>query len=181
MDKKEIGWYIDRDVSVEIIKQVEKLWNISFPRQYIDIVSKHDGSSPGVLLSDGSCKYGSIKINGWHGKNTGFRFLKYSNSEEINKTRVVATYKTFKECLPEQDKIFPFADDGAGNLFFFDYRRNPAEPTIAFLDHERAVTVEDLADEDLDKKPLGEWLNNNLYPVCNSFSELLDLINPIEE
>lgn len=28
------------------------------------------------------------------------------------------------ECLPEPNRIFLFAIDGAGNIFFFDYRKN---------------------------------------------------------
>ena len=32
--------------------------------------------------------------------------------------------------------LFPFADDTGGNLWAFDYRANPANPAIVFIDHE---------------------------------------------
>ncbi|MFD1950403.1 SMI1/KNR4 family protein [Sphingomonas arantia] len=32
--------------------------------------------------------------------------------------------------------LLPFADDTGGNLFAFDYRADPAAPSIVFIDHE---------------------------------------------
>ena len=32
--------------------------------------------------------------------------------------------------------LLPFADDTGGNLWAFDYRADPASPSIAFIDHE---------------------------------------------
>ena len=32
--------------------------------------------------------------------------------------------------------LLPFADDTGGNLWAFDYRNDPASPSIAFIDHE---------------------------------------------
>jgi hypothetical protein len=173
---REIKWHIDRTVSVEKIRELEGLWNVRFPEAYVNIVTKHDGAQPGVINDNNVWKEGIIQIPRWHGKYAGFGFLGYTNADTVERTRVFKAYKVFKDCLPIPEKIFPFAADGGGNLFFFDYRQSDNEPAIVFLDHGEAITEEDIPEEDLAKKPLIEWLNDNLYLVCNSFSELLDLI-----
>ena len=108
----------------------------------------------------------------------GLRLISLQNAKSFGEPRVMMTYKAFRERLPIPQKFFPFADDGGGNIYFFDYRKSANEPAIVFLDHERAVSKEDLIEEDLEEKPLNEWLNENLYYVCDSFSKLLDMIYP---
>ncbi|ARU61424.1 hypothetical protein CBW65_10725 [Tumebacillus avium] len=55
------------------------------------------------------------------------------------------------------DHVYPFADDPGGNLLCFDYRRDKDNPTIVYWDHEVAFL-------DAEK---------GLYPVCDTFTELL--------
>jgi hypothetical protein len=173
-----IRWSADKEFSEDVIKILENYWKIKFPKEYIDIVTKHDGSQPDVMCSNKEWKRGFITIQKCHDEKTGFAFLRYTNAESIEQASIFIAYKAFKDCLPDPEKIFPFADDGGGNIYFFDYRKNSCEPAIVFLDHEQAITEEDLPEEDLKKKPLYEWLDSNLYHVCNSFSELLDMIHP---
>ncbi|GFZ32150.1 hypothetical protein CSC2_26760 [Clostridium zeae] len=49
-----------------------------------------------------------------------------------------------------------------------------------FLDHERAITEEDLTDEELEEKSLVEWLEDNFYYVSSSFDELINSVHPLE-
>lgn len=175
--KKEVKWDIDIQIPDKILRDIEKCWNIKFPDQYVNAVTYHDGAKIKVKADDGDWKEGVIPIPKWHGKYAVVSLLKLANVDTIEKTRVFITYNAFRECLPEPDKIFPFAIDGAGNVFFFDYRKNGSEPAIVFLDHQKAVAEEDLADEDLERKTLLEWLNGNLFHVCNLFDELFDLVS----
>jgi hypothetical protein len=84
------------------------------------------------------------------------------------------------ETVPEPDKIFPFANDGGGNVLYFDYRNNESNPSIVFQFHERAISKNDLNDSDLEERPLKEWLNDSLYPIADSFEQLIDMLYPAE-
>ena len=122
-------------------------------------------------------KYGIVNILKWHGRSTEFGLSSfYVSSKYSTKQEIIDTYGAFKERLPEPNKIFPFAQSGGGDILLFDYRKNPDEPAIVFMDHEEAFTEEDITQAELKEKPVKEWLEMNLYPVCNSFSELLDLL-----
>ena len=72
--------------------------------------------------------------------------------------------------------MFPFAENGGGDILFFDYRKNEKEPSIVLLDHENCVVEEYVCEDDLLEKPLSEWQDESLYFVANSFSEFLDKI-----
>lgn len=178
--KKELKFNRDTNISDKIVSELENIWNIRFPDKYLQITAQHDGSKIKILGDNGEWKEGIISIPGWRGKYAVVEFLGYANAVAVTSTGVFIAYNAYKECLPEPNRILPFAIDGGGNLFFFDYRKNAKEPAIVFLDHERAITEEDLSAEDLEKKPLKEWQESNLYPVCNSFSEFLDLISTVD-
>ncbi|TKH92905.1 SMI1/KNR4 family protein, partial [Bacillus cereus] len=49
------------------------------------------------------------------------------------------------------------------NLLCFDYRNNPEAPTVVFWDHEE------------------EEMEEAIYPVCSSFTELLDSLRDFED
>lgn len=72
---------------------------------------------------------------------------------------IVKVYGWIKDRLV--DGVYPFADDPFGNHICFDYRTSN-EPTIVFWDHE-------LVFEEPEK---------GLFPICNSFSELLAGLYP---
>ncbi|KXY46992.1 MULTISPECIES: SMI1/KNR4 family protein [Bacillus] len=77
------------------------------------------------------------------------------------KYSILETYNSTKDRLP--DKIYPFARDPFGNLLCFDYRNNTDSPIIVFWDHE---------EEDIEEA---------IYPVCSTFSELLASLRDFEE
>lgn len=62
------------------------------------------------------------------------------------------------------DEIIPFARDPFGNLLCFDYRNND-QPTVVFWEHEKAFN---------NKK-------NAISFICNTFSELLNMLHESEE
>lgn len=178
--EKEVKFNRDTNISDKIVRELENAWNIKFPDNYIKVIKHHDGAKIEAKDYKGEWKEAIIRIPGWREKYAIVEFFGYANASEITSTGVFIAYNGYKECLPEPNKIFPFAVDGAGNLFFFDYRKNENTPEIVFLDHERAVSEDDLTDEDLEEKTLNELLNHNLYYVCDSFDELLRMVEPIE-
>lgn len=171
-----IKWDIDRDIDINNIYEIESLWKIKLPKNYVNIVIHHDGGNPLVKGANNDWQYGSVDIPRWPGKTIGFGFISYRKSKYSGKPEILDTYDAYKNSLPEPEKIFPFAETGGGDIFLFDYRKNSNEPSIVFLDHARAFTVDDLTEEELRSRAAKEWLEQNLYPVCDSFSELLDLI-----
>ncbi|MDS0527706.1 hypothetical protein NNC19_18615 [Clostridium sp. SHJSY1] len=46
-------------------------------------------------------------------------FLEYTDEDYVEETDIFTTYDCFEECLPESNKIFPFATNGGGDIFFF--------------------------------------------------------------
>lgn len=67
-----------------------------------------------------------------------FVLLLVSSSERLEKADAsysIAT--TASQIMPRYPSgLLPFADDTGGNLWAFDYRTNPANPSIVFIDHE---------------------------------------------
>ncbi|PEZ09203.1 1,3-beta-glucan synthase regulator [Bacillus sp. AFS018417] len=73
---------------------------------------------------------------------------------------ILQRYENIKDRLV--DKVYPFARDPFGNFLCFDYRNNPQSPTVIFWDHE-------------------EEMEEAIYPVCSSFTELLDSLYEFED
>ncbi|MGY1462023.1 SMI1/KNR4 family protein [Bacillus toyonensis] len=74
---------------------------------------------------------------------------------------IIKVYEDIKDQLP--DNIYPFGKDSFGNHLCFDYRSNPVSPTIVFWDHEE------------------DEIENAIYPVCSTFTELLDSLRDFED
>ena len=176
MTTKEIRWRSGQEINEIIVRQLEEIWKVKFPIQYVDIVLANNGSRPQVKDVNGKWKEGLIDIPVWGP--TPFMFLSFLNPTGFSRSEMVMTQESCKICFPEPDKIFPFADDGMGNTLCFDYRNNENEPSIVFLYHERAYSEEDFAEEDLRKESLYQLLNKNLYRVCSSFSEFICMLYP---
>ncbi|HDR4736958.1 TPA: SMI1/KNR4 family protein [Bacillus cereus] len=78
-----------------------------------------------------------------------------------DKYSIVQRYENIKEWLV--DRVYPFASDSFGNFLCFDYRNTLDSPTIVFWDHE---------EEDIEKA---------IYPVCSTFTELLNSLRDFED
>lgn len=78
-----------------------------------------------------------------------------------SKHSILQVYEDVKDRLI--NKIYPFARDPFGNLLCFDYRNDPQSPTVVFWDHEE------------------EEVEEAIFPVCSSFTELLDSLYEFED
>ncbi|MDA1649034.1 MULTISPECIES: SMI1/KNR4 family protein [unclassified Bacillus cereus group] len=78
-----------------------------------------------------------------------------------DKYSIVQNYKSVKDRLVA--KVYPFARDPFGNLLCFDYRNSTESPTVVFWDHEE------------------ENIEEAIYPVCSTFTELLASLRDFEE
>ncbi|MDG0891825.1 SMI1/KNR4 family protein [Bacillus paranthracis] len=74
---------------------------------------------------------------------------------------IVQNYNSVKDRLVA--KVYPFARDPFGNLLCFDYRNNTDSPTIVFWDHEE------------------ENIEEAIFPVCSTFTELLASLRDFED
>ena len=78
-----------------------------------------------------------------------------------DKYSIVQNYNSVKDRLVA--KVYPFARDPFGNLLCFDYRNSTESPTVVFWDHEE------------------ENIEEAIYPVCSTFTELLASLRDFEE
>ncbi|MBU5316210.1 SMI1/KNR4 family protein [Clostridium bornimense] len=176
--EKKVLWNWDEELSNEKIIELEKLWNIKFPKEYVEIIKAHHGASVRMEIDGVLYIHCGIDIPKWHGGRAGVRLADYEGCDGIETWEIVHSYEAFKECLPEPEKIFPFADDGGGNHYFFDYRDNDTEPSIVFLDHGESIIEDELDEDELEERTVAEWQDLTLYKVADSFSEFLDKITP---
>ncbi len=82
--------------------------------------------------------------------------------DEDDISNIIQTYKDVEDRLLEN--VIPFAEDPFGNLICFDYRKNDV-PSIVFWDHEIAFSDKAKA----------------IAFICDSFSDLLDMLHESEE
>ncbi|MEI4800390.1 SMI1/KNR4 family protein [Bacillus sp. FJAT-51639] len=74
---------------------------------------------------------------------------------------IIQRYENIKDRLV--DKVYPFGRDSFGNFLCFDYRNDLQSPTVVFWEHE---------EEEMEKA---------VYPVCSSFTELLDSLRDYDD
>ncbi len=172
---KDIIWTHGRKTSKEKICELEELWNVKLPAAYVSVILENDGAHGDMVNKEGELK--PVAINCEKIGEIGFVLLKTDNNKGIMHSRIVFVWKAFMETLPEPNKIFPFAESG-GNMIYFDYRKSAENPSILYQDHERAISKDDLADYQLEERPLGEWLNESLVPIADSFEDLMDRFYP---
>ena len=178
---RKVVWSWGEKLSYERIKAVENLWNIKFPKEYVEIIKEYNGATAKLEVNGVKYKYCGIDIPEWRGGRSGVYLLEYNGYGGVDTWSIVQSYEAFKECLPEPEKIFPFADDGGGNIFFFDYRNSDTEPSIVFLDHEESIIEDELDEDELEERTVAEWQDLTLYKLADSFLEFLDKITPDED
>ena len=175
--RKDLGWSKDSEISLERIKKLENRWKIKFPQDYVEIVQYNDEAQAEVINEKGEKVNSGIDIPGWNGRRTNIALLSFKDGYDGFETcSMIDAYNAFLDCIPDPKKMFPFAQNGGGDILFFDYRKNEKEPSIVLLDHENCVVEEYVCEDDLLEKPLSEWQDESLYFVANSFSEFLDKI-----
>lgn len=85
-------------------------------------------------------------------------------------------YSTLSEALPP--RVFPFAINGAGDKFLFDYREDENIPKIVYQNHEDVILESEITEEELEEKSLNDWQSETLDFVCESFEVFLSVISP---
>lgn len=110
-----------------------------------------------------------IKNNGGYPKPNRFNlngneevFNNFLSFDEEDSSNIINAYNDVKDRLIE--KVIPFAEDPFGNLLCFDYR-NSEQPIIVFWEHEKAFNNKE----------------NAISFICNTFSELLNMLHESEE
>ncbi|EJR75885.1 SMI1/KNR4 family protein [Bacillus cereus] len=88
-------------------------------------------------------------------------FSKLLTFDLESRNSIIQVYEDIKDRLV--DKVYPFGKDSFGNHLCFDYRNNSQSPTIVFWEHE---------EEEIEKA---------IYPVCSSFTELLNSLRDYED
>lgn len=103
------------------IARVEEAWCIRFPKEYIEIALTGHGGHPSADV---------LEVEGW-----GRRlFGELDNFVPESQSHIVHAWAAYFNRLPS--RVFPFADDGGGNPFAFDYRKGPENPAIFYFHHE---------------------------------------------
>lgn len=166
-------WVYGKEISSDEVRAVEKELNVSYPREFFEIVKMHDGGEIEFELQEEETIEGVVDIEGWGEES--FRLLKHGKVH----VEIMSNFKRTRDALP--NLFIPFADDGGGNYFVFDFSEDRSNPKIYFQFHEEVVLIEDLVEDDLKDKTLEELQKEELYFVANSFNEFLEKVRPVED
>ena len=131
-------WLNYKDSSIDIIESVEHRLQIALPGDYKQFVLKYDGGypNPNHFTVDGN-----VEI--------------FNNLLSLDENETDNIYEILEDLQDRiGDQLFPFAEDGFGNLLCFDYS---ADKTIVFWDHEK--NYDDFKETTF---------------VCSSFSSLIE-------
>ncbi|MFS8213066.1 MULTISPECIES: SMI1/KNR4 family protein [Paenibacillus] len=172
----ELKWSDNINLDESKLRGLEERWNIRFPKEYVEIVLNHDGSVPYIIDQNGEEITGVVKVPGkltW-----SIQLLSLIEKEVLGEviSPIELAYDTLSEALPKN--IFPFAINGSGDKFLFDFRKDKNEPQILFQNHEDLILESEITEEELEEKSLEDWQDETLDFVCESFAAFLKLISP---
>ena len=103
----------------ENIEEIENLYGITFPNNYLEVLRENQGRIPDP---------NTIKI----GKATvGAGVLYHFNNEEFEAYSVKRKTQNYKDEIP--NKIIPFMGTGGGSDFGFDFRESSNNPKVVFI------------------------------------------------
>lgn len=109
---------------------------------------------------------------------TSFILFRHHTEHYEEIAEILNVYNITREELP--NLFVPFARDGGGNYFIFDFEEDSKNPKIYFQNHEEAVTIDDLYEEELDIMTLEEYQKGELLFVANSFKAFIEKVVPRE-
>lgn len=104
--------------------------------------------------------YPGPKIFYLHGQDENV-FSKLLTFDLESRNSIIQVYDDIKDRLA--NKVYPFGKDSFGNHLCFDYHSNPESPTVVCWEHEE------------------ENIEEAIYPVCSTFTELLASLRDLEE
>ncbi|MRX72845.1 SMI1/KNR4 family protein [Bacillus lacus] len=161
--RKDLEWeYADSEVSEATIKEIGLQLGFQLPQDYIDCVKINGGAN--VLPEEFNVGivercFGSL-----------FSF------DEESSEYIVKKYEIYKPFIPK--KVFPIANDPAGNVICLDYNNNPESPIVVFWEHENAWEKEMLMEEEyLTGEQAEERARENVFYVAATFTEFLDKLH----
>lgn len=111
-------WLNYKGISKDIIKSVEHRLQITLPDDYKQIVLKYDG---------GYANPNHFKVEG--------KIEIFNNLIRLDENEDNNIYEILEDLQDRLgDQLFPFAEDGFGNVLCFDYS---AEKSVVFWNHEK--------------------------------------------
>ncbi len=153
--------YDNGTVDISIIKDVENIFNIKFPKLYVELISKHNNLSvePSYITYYDSYN----KEEGM----AGIGFDSFETEQNPDPQNICRQY-IYDDPTYGYEAVYSFARTGNGDFICFDYREDPNgdEPKICIVIH-----------DEYDEKT-GKML---LFPVANNFEEFLDSLKSFDE
>lgn len=161
--RKDLEWeYADREVSENEVEESGRQLGFHLPKDYIDCVKINGGAS--VLPEE--FNVGNVE----HCFGSLFSFDKKSSEYIVQK------YELYKPMLPK--KVFPIANDPAGNLICLDYKNNIDNPIVVFWEHENAPEKEVLMEEkSLTEEQVEERARSNVFYIADTFTDFLSKLH----
>lgn len=152
--------YDKGETDIAIIKNVENIFNIRFPKLYVELMSKHNGIAiePDCFEYDNENRMGEIGFDAFETKD---------NPYDPYNSNMLRQY-IYDDPIYGYEHVYSFGRTGDGNFICFDYRKDPIgdEPKICIVIH----------DEYDDKT--GKHL---LFPVADNFEQFLDSLKTFDE
>jgi cell wall assembly regulator SMI1 len=112
-------WNHSRPASKEDISALEKLWGVSLPADYKEVIIAHQGDTPSpecIAVRNGETNVTALLTIG-------------ANTDKPEYS-MQSGYETIKDEVPPG--IIPFAISSGGKYFCFDYRHPGTQPKIVF-------------------------------------------------
>ncbi|MFD2671741.1 SMI1/KNR4 family protein [Marinicrinis sediminis] len=159
--RSEIRWAYGDKITTAQIEHVEQHFKVKFPKSYVDIVLEHDESNPKLQNEAGDWMDGVVDTPPIGPSGVCFISFKVQNNGYRTFLPMISDYESVQNWRDNLGFVIPFAENGGGDVFLFDYRENMEEPGVLFLDHEDPERI--------------------LHPIAGSFDEFLDLLYPDDE
>ncbi len=148
------GQPIDPIAKIKDVEKVENKLNIKFPKDFLDVSTKHQGQ-----YVDNLCVNVRSMVVGF-----GNFFL---FAEHDGKYGSGSTIEFLHECMHQDDDkhklLIPFAHSYGNSTFCFDYRKSLDNPSVVFYYSDREIE------------------DDAITVLANSFTEFLEMLYEDEE
>jgi hypothetical protein len=146
------------EISVEVMRELEKTQNVILPKAYVDFISKHNG----VRLEVNSFEYYDPNIG-----NKNSDSIAFNPAEKIQKSIDLLQYDEEPDLDIKyrfEDGLIPFGDNGGGDLICFDYRkdRTTDNPPIVIWNHDMGF-------------------EHRVIFIANNFEEFINMLHELKE
>lgn len=144
---------------LETIRSVEDVFNINFPKLYIQLMINHNG----VSVEQNCFEYDKDKMG-----EIGFNaFETQDNPYDPYGSNILRQY-IYDDPIYGYEHVYSFGSSANGDWICFDYRDNPVgdEPKICIVIH-----------DEYDEKT-GKHL---LFPIADNFEQFLDKLKTFDE